>query len=69
MLKDNEMRAATDPARWVRDEEMPPFVREQIQKRAYELYMQRGATPGHELEDWIKAESDILSESPTQQAA
>ena len=31
----------------------------QIQKRAYELYEQRGRTDGHELDDWLQAECEI----------
>jgi uncharacterized membrane protein len=32
---------------------------EQIARRAYELYLDRGQTPGHELEDWLKAEWEL----------
>jgi hypothetical protein len=31
-----------------------------IQRRAYELYLQRGDQPGSELNDWLQAEEDIL---------
>ena len=34
-------------------------IEQQIQKRAYELYEQRGRTDGHELEDWLRAEGEI----------
>jgi hypothetical protein len=30
-----------------------------IQKRAYEIYVARGGEPGREMEDWLKAESEI----------
>jgi len=30
-----------------------------IQRRAYELYLNRGQEPGHELEDWLRAEREI----------
>ena len=30
-----------------------------IQQRAYELYLNRGQEPGHELEDWLQAEREI----------
>ena len=30
-----------------------------IQQRAYELFLQRGQEPGHELEDWLKAEQEV----------
>jgi hypothetical protein len=32
---------------------------QQIQQRAYELYEQRGRTDGHDLDDWLQAESEI----------
>jgi len=31
---------------------------ERIARRAYELYLNRGQTPGHELEDWLQAERE-----------
>jgi hypothetical protein len=34
-------------------------IEQQIQQRAYELYEQRGRTHGHELDDWLQAESEI----------
>ncbi len=30
-----------------------------IQRRAYELYEQRGRQPGHDVEDWLQAEREI----------
>jgi HSP20 family protein len=33
---------------------------EQISRRAYEIFEQRGKTFGHDLEDWFEAESQIL---------
>jgi hypothetical protein len=34
-------------------------LHEQIRSRAYELYEQRGRIDGHELEDWLQAESEL----------
>jgi hypothetical protein len=34
-------------------------LEDQIRCRAYELYEQRGRTEGHELEDWLQAESEL----------
>jgi hypothetical protein len=34
-------------------------IEQQIQKRAYELYEQRGRTDGHELDDWLQSECEI----------
>jgi HSP20 family molecular chaperone IbpA len=35
-------------------------VRARIAERAYELAARRGYTPGHELEDWLAAESQVV---------
>ncbi len=36
-------------------------IREQISRRAYELYEHRGGEPGRDVEDWVQAENEILS--------
>jgi len=33
---------------------------ELISRRAFELFESRGAAPGHEKEDWLRAESELL---------
>jgi hypothetical protein len=37
-----------------------PSVKERIQRRAHELYVQRGSQSGSELDDWLRAEEEIL---------
>lgn len=32
---------------------------EQIRARAFELYLERGRQPGHELDDWLRAEFEL----------
>jgi hypothetical protein len=32
---------------------------DEIRRRAYDIYLGRGGAPGHELEDWLQAESEI----------
>jgi hypothetical protein len=32
---------------------------EQIQLRAYEIFLERGGTPGNEVEDWLRAEREL----------
>ena len=39
--------------------EDPNILLEQIARRAYELYEARGREDGHDLEDWLRAESEI----------
>ena len=34
-------------------------TREEIEKRAYQLFEERGCRDGHALEDWIDAERDL----------
>jgi len=33
---------------------------EEISQRAYELYLQRGSVPGHEKDDWLQAEAELI---------
>jgi len=33
--------------------------RDEVARRAYELYQARGEEPGHELEDWLRAEREF----------
>jgi DUF2934 family protein len=35
---------------------------EDIARRAYELYLQRGGEQGTDVEDWIRAEKELNSE-------
>jgi DUF2934 family protein len=35
-------------------------VEETIRRRAYALYEERGRGDGHELEDWVEAEAEVL---------
>lgn len=34
---------------------------EAIAKRAYEISLQRGSLPGHEVEDWLQAEAELIA--------
>ncbi len=38
---------------------------ETTRKRAYELYVERGMEDGHDLEDWFRAEEELLGEQRT----
>ena len=42
---------------------------EMIRDRAYELYVNRGMEDGHDLEDWFRAEEDVLSKNSQAAAA
>ena len=34
---------------------------EEIRRRAYEIYLERGGGPGDELDDWMRAERELES--------
>jgi hypothetical protein len=43
---------------------------EEIQSRAYQIYMERGGADGSELEDWLQAERELQqSANPRQENA
>jgi hypothetical protein len=44
----------------VRSAQEPEDMRKQIEEAAYYRAKQRGFEPGHELEDWIQAESEVM---------
>jgi Protein of unknown function (DUF2934) len=35
-------------------------TREQIERRAYQFYLERGGAHGQDVEDWLKAERELL---------
>ena len=42
---------------------------EQIRLRAYELFEQRGRNEGHELDDWLQAEAEVMERAAKTSAA
>ena len=53
----------------VRKDSFAANLEEKIRIRAYQLYEERGYLPGHEDEDWLVAEQEILSRHDSQQSA
>ena len=41
---------------------------EQIQVRAYEIYIRRGRTDGFDLDDWLQAEKELKTSRPESQS-
>lgn len=39
-----------------------------IRQRAYEYYEERGCEDGRDLEDWLRAEAEILGNKPVESA-
>ena len=37
----------------------PDSLEDQIRQRAHEIYLERGAVDGLEVEDWLQAENEI----------
>ena len=44
-------------------------LKEKIRQRAYELYEARGRGDGHDLEDWLRAEEEIMEQEVRPKAA
>ena len=44
------------------DPEYSEDLKKKITGRAYEIFERRGRVPGHDVDDWRKAESEILRE-------
>ena len=38
-------------------------TRDQIEVRAYEIYLQRGGADGNDVQDWLQAESELLAQA------
>jgi hypothetical protein len=48
---------------------LPINLEEEIRRRAYELYLQRGPASGSEAEDWLNAEREVRQRYRQQQSA
>ena len=52
------LEAPVSPARKPRATKSS-FTLEQIQQRAYEIFLERRGAPGSEVEDWLRAEREL----------
>ena len=52
-------RTPSKPPSSMEHENPTPNVEDQVRRRAYELYEQRGMEDGHDVEDWLRAEEEI----------
>ena len=41
-----------------------PVPEEEIRRRAYEIYLERGEQPGCDLDDWLQAERELQRAGP-----
>jgi hypothetical protein len=46
---------------YIINEEQP--THEQIERRAYQIYLERGFHPDHALDDWLAAEKELTEQS------
>jgi monoterpene epsilon-lactone hydrolase len=52
-----------EPAAEARSQDaLPDLSLEEIRRRAYEIYLGRGEEPGHEIEDWLQAERELIGD-------
>ncbi len=54
-INDPPNKKPTSPAT-----ESHPNLEEEIRRRAYELYEARGWEDGHDLDDWLQAEAEVV---------
>lgn len=50
-------------------EEQPPLTtetRERVSQRAFQLYEARGRADGHDVEDWLQAEQEVIRDLPAE---
>ena len=55
-MQGDDIRSTPSPTDWRR---MTQVAHDHIAHRAYELYEERGKEPGHDMDDWLKAEHEI----------
>ena len=54
------MKAKAKEALTLVSSETPNKVEDQISRRAYEFYEARGRENGHDVEDWLRAEAEVV---------
>ena len=55
---------AQQPSAEVREDErsvVDPAREQELKRRAYAIYLERGEEPGRDLEDWLQAERELAS--------
>lgn len=57
-----KVKSSVPPAKKARAAKNAP-THEEIALRAYEIYLERGGTPGDALQDWTRAERELLEKS------
>jgi len=62
--KNSDSREAQQPGVEAREQNrlLDSMREEEIRRRAYEIYLARGGEPGHDLEDWLQAERELMTD-------
>lgn len=60
-LKPKKDQAVFDPASLVEFQARADRITQQLAKRAFQLFEERGCVNGHDLDDWLKAEAELLA--------
>ncbi len=63
------MKSSSDPTPITPRSQKPAELEDEIRRRAYELYEQRGRVDGYDLDDWLQAEAEVLSVQSRKTAA
>jgi Protein of unknown function (DUF2934) len=56
-------RGIAEDQRAITPEVHRPPPRDDVAQRAYELFLSRGQTDGHDVEDWLEAERQLKEKS------
>lgn len=59
IIMTKKMKSSLPAAKKTRPAKAPP-THEEIALRAYEIHLERGGAPGYALEDWLRAESELM---------
>ena len=66
MTSKAELSGSTDQMQRSAEEERDPSLHsaleQEIRRRAYELYVERGGEPGRDIEDWLQAERELTAD-------
>ena len=69
MRAEREGRAASNAARQPgmnAPSQKPAVPHDEIARRAYQRYEQRGAIDGHDVDDWLEAEQELAREKQSE---
>jgi hypothetical protein len=55
-------RKSTKPSEAAKPSQPTHSVNEAIQRRAYELHLERGGAHGGDLDDWLRAEREVQTQ-------